>query len=47
METKFSDMYKELKTLAGIQIKDKDEINAKFTNVSKTLFEGLNKTKNL
>jgi predicted amino acid-binding ACT domain protein len=45
MEVKFLEMYKELKTLAGIQIKDKDELTTKFTDVSQALFDGLNKTK--
>jgi predicted amino acid-binding ACT domain protein len=45
MEVKFSEMYEELKTLAGIQIKDKDELTTKFTDVSQALFGGLNKTK--
>lgn len=43
LRNKFEDMYKESKALAEIQIKDKDQLNQRFTDVSTAMFKELEK----
>ncbi|CAI2363698.1 unnamed protein product [Moneuplotes crassus] len=45
IEDKFDEMYKELKYLSSIQIKDKEELNKKFVDVSKQMVEELQTTR--
>lgn len=43
IENKFDEMYKELNSLASIQVKDKDEIHDKFTVTSSSMFAQIEK----
>lgn len=47
IDMKFDNMYKEFKDLVAIQIKDKEEISDKFSDVSKRLFEQMTKARSM